>query len=69
MIHITEKPLHDWQRHHPTANAIALDLLRRRDLLRLRSGRLVKDVMAVFHVGSCTARTAVALARRNGRFA
>lgn len=58
-----------WTRHHPQANAIALELLRQRDLLGLRSGRLVKDVCEVFHVGACTARIAVALARRNGRFA
>lgn len=62
-------PLHDWTRHHPKANAIALDLLRQRDLLRLRAGRLVRDVVDVYHVGACTARIAVALARRNGRHA
>lgn len=58
-----------WTRHHPQANTIALELLRQRDLLGLRSGRLVKDVCDVFHVGACTARIAVSLARRNGRFA
>jgi hypothetical protein len=55
----------DWQRHHPTASGIALDLLRQRDLLGLRAGRLVRDVMAVRGVGACTARIAVAMARRN----
>lgn len=67
MNRISAHPL--YERRHPTANTIALELLRHRDLLRLRSGRLVKDVCEVFHVGGCTARIAVALARRNGRFA
>lgn len=62
-------PLHTWTRHHPTASAIALDLLRQRDLLGLRAGRLVRDVMEVCGVGACTARTAVAMARRNARVA
>lgn len=65
-------PLHcgsgrDWQRHYPTATSIALEILRERDLLRLRSGRLVRDVIDVFGVGACTARIAVAMARKNAR--
>jgi len=55
----------DWHRTHPRASAIALDLLKQRDLLNLRAGRLVRDVMDVFGVGGCTARIAVAMARRN----
>lgn len=69
ILHSDGRPSHQWVRHHPTANTIALELLRQRDLLRLRSGRLVKDVCDVFHVKPCTARIAVALARRNGRLA
>lgn len=58
-------PLHLWRRHHPTAKAIALDLLAAPDLLRLRAGLLVADVRDKYHVGGCTARIAVAMARRN----
>jgi hypothetical protein len=54
-----------WTRHHPEAGRIALRLLSHRDLLNLRAGRLVRDVMDVFGVGGCTARIAVAMARRN----
>lgn len=57
-------PRQVWVRHHPQANAIALELLRHRDVLRLRSGRLVSDVRARFGVGHCTARIAVALAKK-----
>lgn len=57
----------DWQRHHPMATSIALEILHERDLLRLRSARLVRDVMDVFGVGACTARIAVAMARKNAR--
>jgi hypothetical protein len=55
----------NWTRHHPAAIAIADDLLRCRELLNLRAGRLVRDVMSVRGVGLCTARIAVALARKN----
>lgn len=57
----------DWQRHHPVATSIALEILAERDLLRLRAGRLVRDVIEVFGVSPCTARIAVAMARRNAR--
>lgn len=56
-------------RRHPAANAIAHDLLRQRDLLNLRAGRLVRDVMEVRGVGLCTARIAVALARKTAGIA
>ena len=55
----------DWHRHHPTASRIALDLLHHRALLNLRPACLVRDVMEVHHVSQCTARIAVAMARRN----
>lgn len=55
-------PLHQWRRHHPTANAIAEHLCD--DLLALRTRRLQADIQAVHGVGACTARTAVAIARR-----
>jgi hypothetical protein len=59
----------DWHRYHPTANRIARELLRERALLNLRTGRLVRDVMAARRVGACTARIAVALARKTAGIA
>jgi hypothetical protein len=58
-----------YERHHPQANRIADRLKRDRALLDLRTRRLVKDVCDVFHVKPCTARTAVAIARKDRRFA
>lgn len=57
-------PLHDWHRHHPTAHRIAVHLLTCRDVLNLRSRRLVRDVRDRFGVGDSTARIAIELARR-----
>lgn len=62
---VTGRLLGDWTRRHPAAHAIAHDLLRHRDLLNLRAGRLVRDVMDVRGVGLCTARIAVSLARKS----
>jgi hypothetical protein len=58
-------PLHDWKRHHPMANLIALDILHHRDLLGLRAGRIATDVVTRYRVHLSTARRAVALARKN----
>jgi hypothetical protein len=58
------RPQYTGKRHHPQANSIALELLRHRDILRLRAGRLVADVRARYSVGLTTARIAVALARK-----
>jgi hypothetical protein len=55
-----------YERHHPQAHRIADRLKRDRALLDLRTRRLVKDVCDVFHVKPCTARIAVALARKAG---
>lgn len=54
----------DWQRHHPAAKRIAADLLAHYDVLNLRTRRLAADIRARYAVGDCTARTAVAIARR-----
>lgn len=56
------RPLHDWQRHYPTARRIASQLSP--DLLRLRSATLAGDVCARFGVGRATAYTAIGIARR-----
>lgn len=52
-------------RQHPTARAIADALLVEPALLNLRTRRLIPDIRQRFHVGRCTARTAIAIARRN----
>lgn len=54
-----------WVRHHPAANTIAAAVLTAPELLNLRTRRLVADIRERFHVGGCTARTAVAIARRS----
>jgi hypothetical protein len=64
MIHLSAKPLHDWRRHHPTARRIAADMLACRDVLNLRTRRLVRDIQQRDKVAICTARTAVAIARK-----
>jgi hypothetical protein len=56
--------LGDWHRYHPQAHRIADELLAQRDLLNLRTRRLAADIRARFGVGDCTARTAVAIARK-----
>jgi len=55
------KPLHVWERHHPTAKAIAPRIPR--ELLGLRVGLLVADVRQVFGVCRMTAWLAVKFAR------
>ena len=57
-------PRHTSQRHHPSAQAIATALTADPALLDLRTRRLVPDIRQRFHVGDCTARIAVAIARR-----
>lgn len=52
-----------WVRHHPTARAIAQYLTPA--LLTLPRWMVIADIRQRFHVGDCTARTAVAIARRN----
>lgn len=54
----------DWHRHYPTANTIALEILARRDLLRLRTRLLKQDIREKFGVCDGTAGAAVAIARR-----
>lgn len=66
-LHGHKRPRGAWERHHPAAKAIALELLAHRPILNLRSGLLVGDVRTRFNVGGCTARTAVAMAKRNAR--
>jgi hypothetical protein len=51
-----------YERQHPTARRIAAQLPA--PLLSLRTRRLVADIRERFGCGNCTARTAVALARR-----
>lgn len=63
MIQVTP-PLHDWHRHHPLAKRIAADLLAHRDVLNLRTRCLQRDIHEKYGVGHCTARTAVAMARK-----
>lgn len=57
-------PLHVWTRHHPLAKRIAAELLGDAAILTLRTRRLERDIRAKFHVGACTARTAVGIARK-----
>lgn len=64
MSAVVRPPLHVWQRHHPAANAIAGELLSAPALLELRTRRLERDIRDRYHVAPCTARIAVAIARR-----
>lgn len=57
-------PLHDWHRHYPTAKRIAAALLAHRAVLNLRTRRLQADIQARYQVGTCTAMTAIGLARQ-----
>lgn len=57
------RPKGDWQRHHPTARAIADRLLQHRDMLRLSTGRLIRDITTTHRVGASTAARAVGFAR------
>lgn len=50
-------------RHHPTAHRIAADMLAC-GVMGLRTRRLQQDIQLRYGVGVCTARTAVAIARR-----
>lgn len=56
--------MHAHNRHPARAVEIALELLRHRDILRLRSARLVADVVTASRVSHRIARAAVALARK-----
>lgn len=60
----TIPPLHDWHRYHPTARAIAAEVLQHDALLNLRTRRLEADIRERYRVAPATARTAVAYARR-----
>ena len=60
------RPLHDWQRHHPTAKAIAGDLLAAPALLSLRTRALEPAIRQRYGVGKATAMRAVGMARRGG---
>lgn len=51
-------------RRHPTDKRIAAALLEMPGLLELRTRRLQADIQARFNVAPCTARNAVAIARR-----
>ena len=53
-----------WVRRHPTAHAIAAALTADPALLNLHTRRLIPDIRQQFHVGRCTARIAIAIARR-----
>lgn len=57
-------PLHDWQRHHPTANRIADDLRGDPSMLRHRTRSLAPMVMGIYRVQRATAMRAIGLARR-----
>jgi hypothetical protein len=50
-------------RRHPTAHRIAADMLAC-GVMDLRTRRLQADILQRYGVGVCTARTAVAIARR-----
>jgi hypothetical protein len=52
-----------WHRRHPTARAIADRLLQHRDILRLSTGLLVRDITTAHRVGVSTAMRAIGLAR------
>lgn len=52
-----------------TVTEIALELLRHRDILALRTERLVADVVSVFPVAPCVAYRAVEIARANAGMA
>lgn len=56
-------PLHDWQRHYPTANRIASDLRGDNAMLRHRTRLLVTMVMPMYRVSKSTAMKAIAIAR------
>lgn len=64
MIRLSAAPLHEWHRYHPEANRIASELLRDRAVLNLRTRRLQSDIRSRFGVCAVTARTAVAIARK-----
>lgn len=55
------RPLHDWHRHYPAARRIAAAMPR--DLLRLRTTRLVSDIRGRYRVSTATAMRAVSFAR------
>lgn len=57
----------DWTRHHPLPKRIAAALLQDAALLNLRTRRLESDIRSRFGVSTCTARTAVAIARKVSR--
>lgn len=56
-------PLHDWQRHHPAARKIANEIAEHRDMLRLRTRAIIRDVMTKHCVSQTTAFVALRLAR------
>lgn len=53
-----------YERRHPQAHRIASDLMTFRDVLNLRTRRLQRDIQQRYGVGHCTARTAIAIARK-----
>lgn len=57
------RPKGDWQRHHPTARAIADRLLQHREMLRLSTRQLIRDITTTHRVGASTAARAVGFAR------
>lgn len=59
------RPLHDWHRHHPTAQRIARELLAHRHALNLRTRTLAGDVRQRFGIATCTAMRAIAIARHS----
>lgn len=59
----TIPPKADWKRHHPTARAIADRLLQHRDMLRLSTGQLIRDITTTHRVAASTAARAVGFAR------
>jgi len=62
-IHLSEKPLHDWQRYHPTAHAIATYLRAFPFLLGLRTARLIGPIRIAFGCSQSTAMKGVGIAR------
>ena len=58
------RPLRAGRRFHPTAHAIAAALTADPALLNLPRWMVISDIRQRFRVGDCTARIAVAIARR-----
>ena len=53
-----------YERQYPTAKRIASELSANRPMLALPRWRIIADIRQRFGCGDCTARTAVAMARR-----